>query len=208
MVSSRQYSRATLDLADVASSPFEQFQRWFADAEAVESRDVHAMTLATVDASGRPDARVVLLKGVDERGFAFFTDLRSIKAQELAATPAGALVFWWPELERQVRVRGPVTPASRAEAEEYFASRPRGSQLGSWSSTQSSVLPDRQSLERELEQVTARMGTSPVPTPPHWCGFRIAPDEIEFWQGRQDRLHDRLRYRRAGTEWLIERLSP
>lgn len=202
------YQRGTLSEADVLPSPLDQFNRWFEEAHAAGAPEANAMTLATVDAESRPDARMVLLKGVDERGFIFFTDHRSAKARELGAQADAALVFWWYELERQVRVRGAVEQLPQAAAAEYFASRPRGSQLGAWTSEQSAVIADRAALERRLEEVTARFADGDVPLPPHWGGYRVLPREVEFWQGRPDRLHDRLRYRREGEQWVVERLAP
>ncbi len=202
------YQRASLSEADLLASPFEQFQLWFEEAHAAGAPEPNAMTLATVDPEGHPDARMVLLKGIDERGFIFFTDHRSAKARELDANTDAALVFWWYELERQVRVRGAVEQLPQAAAAEYFASRPRGSQLGAWTSEQSAVIADRAALERRLEEVTARFSDTEVPLPPTWGGYRVIPREVEFWQGRPDRLHDRLRYRRDGERWVVERLAP
>ena len=204
----RHYARTELRATDLDPSPIAQFDRWFAEALAAGAAEPNAMTLATVDGEGRPDARMVLLKGVDTRGFAFFTDTRSAKAAELASRPEAALVFWWQELERQVRVRGSVLPVEVGEVEAYFATRPRGSQLGAWASEQSSVLVDRRVLEARLAEVQARFAEGDVSLPPHWGGYRVAPSEVEFWQGRPDRLHDRFRYRRDGDTWAVERLSP
>jgi len=166
------------------------------------------MTLATVDDRGRPDARYVLVRGVDDRGLWFFTNTESVKGAQLDAHPVAALVFGWLELHRQVRLRGPVAPLERHEVEDYFASRPRSSRLASWASRQSSVLPDRAALLASLAEVEARFPGDDVPAPP-WVGcYRLEPDDVEFWQGRAGRLHDRLRYRRAGGGWTVDRLSP
>jgi pyridoxamine 5'-phosphate oxidase len=182
---------------------------WFADAVAAEIAEPNAMSLATADADGAPSVRIVLLKGYDERGFVFFTNYDSRKGRELAANPRAALLFAWLDLERQVRVTGPVERVARAETEAYFATRPRGAQLGAWASPQSAVIDGREELERRLAAVEARFADTQVPPPPHWGGFRVRPETVEFWQGRPDRLHDRLRYRqRADGGWRLERLAP
>jgi pyridoxamine 5'-phosphate oxidase len=168
----------------------------------------NAMTLATVDARGRPRARMVLLKQADPHGFTFYTNLDSAKARELAGRPQAALVMWWPELHRQLRAEGRVVRIGAAESDAYFASRPRGAQLGAWASPQSRALPSRAALERRMEAVRARFAGADVPRPPHWGGLRLVPRAIEFWQGRPDRMHDRLRYERTGTRWKRVRLAP
>jgi pyridoxamine 5'-phosphate oxidase len=185
-----------------------QFGRWFADAETADLIEPTAMTLATADAGGRPSARMVLLKGFDQRGFVFYTNYGSRKADELAGNPSAALVFWWPPLQRQVRVEGIVERVTREESEAYFRTRPLGSRLGAWASAQSQVIAGRAELERRLEELEARYGDGEVPLPPFWGGYRVHPEVIEFWQNRPNRLHDRLRYRRVPDGWIIERLSP
>jgi pyridoxamine 5'-phosphate oxidase len=204
------YTRTGLAESDLAPGWPEQFARWFADAAAVaEIVEPNAMVLATADPDGRPSARTVLLKGYDERGFVWFTNHESGKGRELAANPHAALVFGWLPLQRQVVVRGGAERVDRTETEAYFASRPRGSQLGAWASPQSRVIGSRAPLDAALAEVTERWPDGePVPAPPHWGGYRLRPDVVEFWQGRPDRLHDRLQYRRSGDSWVVERLAP
>lgn len=203
----RDYRRARLDVGDLDVDPVKAFERWFAEAEAVEAIEPNAMALATADEGGAPSVRMVLLKGVDPRGFVFFTDRRSAKGSDLAINPHAALLFWWPELERQVRVTGAVSRTTDAESEAYYRSRPLGSRLGAWASEQSAVIESRGALETAAAQAADRHGDDP-PLPPHWGGYRVTPEVVEFWQGREDRLHDRLRYRREGGKWVVERLSP
>ena len=205
----REYALARLDEKDVSHDPIVEFARWFAEAQEAELPEPNAMTLATATAAGAPSARVVLLKAFDQRGFVFFTDYRSRKGGELEANPRAALVFYWGELERQVRITGGVALASREESEQYFRIRPLGSRLGAWASHQSRVIPGRAALEQDFKEMEARFGDGEVPLPPHWGGYRVVPDSIEFWQGRASRLHDRIRYtREVGKRWRVERLSP
>ena len=204
----RDYALATLDERDVDADPIRQFERWFADAAAARVPEPNAMTLSTATRDGVPSARIVLLKGVDANGFAFYTDYRSRKGAELAENPLAALTFLWKEIERQVRITGSVARVSTEESEAYFRTRPPGSRLGAWASHQSAVLASREELQARVQDMAARFPDGDVPLPPHWGGFRVAPDEIEFWQGRPDRLHDRLLYRRGERGWEISRLSP
>ena len=204
----RDYALATLDERDVDPDPIRQFERWFADASAARVPEPNAMTLSTATRDGVPSARIVLLKGVDTNGFAFYTDYRSRKGAELAENPLAALTFLWKEIERQVRITGSVSRVSTQESEAYFRTRPPGSRLGAWASHQSAVLATREELEARARDVAVRFPDGDVPLPPHWGGFRVAPDEIEFWQGRTDRLHDRLLYRHGERSWEISRLSP
>ncbi|HEY6589550.1 MAG TPA: pyridoxamine 5'-phosphate oxidase [Actinomycetota bacterium] len=204
----REYTREALAEADVDADPVVQFGRWFEQAEQAGLLEPTAMTLATATLDGRPSARMVLLRGFDERGFCFYTNHESRKGVELAANPRAALVFWWGELERQVRIEGPVAPTSRAESEAYFHSRPPGSQLSAAASPQSRVIQDRAVLERRVAELAADSADGQVPLPDFWGGYRLTHEVVEFWQGRPNRLHDRLRYRRAGDGWKIERLAP
>ena len=202
------YRRHAFSEQEAADDPIVQFTTWFDEALRAEVLEPNAMCLATATPDAYPSARMVLLKGVDARGFVFYTDYRSRKGQELADNPGAALCFFWPELERQVRVTGAVQRVSRAESDAYFQSRPLPSRLGAWSSVQSSVLPSRDVLEAEVEAVTQRFAEGEVPLPDHWGGFRVVPEEIEFWQGRSSRLHDRIQYRREAGAWVKRRLSP
>jgi pyridoxamine 5'-phosphate oxidase len=204
----REYARARLDEKSVSSDPMVEFARWFAEAQEAQVEEVNAMTLATASGSGAPSARVVLLKAFDARGFVFFTDYRSRKGEEIEANPQAALVFFWSELERQVRITGTVERTSAAESETYFRTRPLGSRLGAWVSHQSRVIPSRVPLETGMREVETRFKDGDIPLPPHWGGYRVVAETVEFWQGRENRLHDRIRYVREGNGWRIERLSP
>ncbi|HEU5169998.1 MAG TPA: pyridoxamine 5'-phosphate oxidase [Gemmatimonadales bacterium] len=204
----REYALERLDERDVNPDPLRQFARWFDEAQRAEILEPNAMTLATATPEGAPSARVVLLKGVDERGFTFFTDYRSQKGRELETNPHAALLFFWGELERQVRVTGTARRLSREESEAYFLTRPRGSRLGAWTSHQSLVIPSRAALEERLLDVESHFADQEIPLPPDWGGYVVRPETFEFWQGRESRLHDRVRYVREHGRWRIERLSP
>jgi pyridoxamine 5'-phosphate oxidase len=204
----RDYAGKLLE-ADLAPDWQAQFARWFADAVAVGIPEPNAMVLATADGEGRPSARTVLLRGLDERGFTFFTNYASRKGADILANPRASVVFPWYVLNRQVVVCGAVEKVDRRETEAYFATRPRGSQLGAWASPQSTVIGSREAIERALEEVGKRFPAGePVPAPSGWGGFRVVPESVEFWHGRASRLHDRLRFRRDGAVWVVERLAP
>lgn len=207
----RSYERARLLEDDMAPEPIAQLEAWLSEAASYEPLEPTAMALATSGADGDADVRMVLLRYLDQRGLAFFGGLRSAKGRQLAERPRAAAVLFWPVLERQVRVRGTVGQLSRSEVEEYFSTRPRGSQIGAWASPQSQVVAGRAELDRLFEEARSRFGGDEgvaVPAPPDWGGWRLYPDRVEFWQGRPDRLHDRLRYRRDGPNWRLERLAP
>ncbi len=202
------YTRAGLTEAEAQDNPFEQFRVWFDQAVSAQLLEPNAMTLATATPEGKPSARMVLLKGYDESGFIFYTNYHSQKGQELTANSWASLVFWWAELERQVRIFGRVEKLAESESDAYFYSRPDESQLGAWVSNQSQVIPHREALETRLGELEQQYKDKEIPRPPHWGGFRVVPTEIEFWQGRPNRLHDRLRYSQQEKNWLRERLSP
>jgi pyridoxamine 5'-phosphate oxidase len=204
-----EYRAGALADDEATTPPLERLRGWLDDAIAAGLAEPTAVTLATVDASGSPDARIVLLRGLDERGVSWFTNHRSAKGRQLAAAPVAAVVAYWQPLERQVRLRGPVEPLADAESDAYFASRPRESQLGAWASDQSEPIVDRAAFDRQVADVAARFAGGEVPRPPHWGGFLLRPEAIEFWQGRPARLHDRLRYvRTADGAWEATRLQP
>jgi len=199
--------RAGLSETQAEPDPFRQFERWFDDALRAKLPLPNAMTLATVTAQGAPSARIVLLKGVEDGGFVFYTNYGSRKGRELQARPAACLVFQWSDLERQVRIDGAVQRVSAAAADAYYASRPLGARLSAWASAQSEAVASRAVLEASMQDASRRHGDTP-PRPAHWGGYRVVPQSIEFWQGRADRLHDRLVYRRNAADWTIERLAP
>ena len=202
------YTKGSLDIADVSLSPIDQFQKWFDEAVSSELLEPNALLLSTVSAEGKPSARIVLLKGIDT-GFKFYTNYLSRKGTELAENPNGCITFFWNELERQVRIEGLIEKISSEESDAYFQSRPRGSQIGAWTSNQSMVIANREVLEERERHLIERFGEGQIPRPPHWGGYRIVPTYMEFWQGRPSRLHDRVAYtQEIDGSWKIERLSP
>jgi pyridoxamine 5'-phosphate oxidase len=204
----REYGEAGLDVPDLATDPIAMFRRWLVDSVAAGLHEPNAMVVSTVSAQGRPSSRMVLLKALDERGFVFYTNYDSRKGIELSANPGCALLFPWHDLQRQVRVEGRAEQVSAEESAAYFATRPRPSQLGAWASPQSRLVESRDELDRRYAESETRFGDDPVPLPPRWGGFRVVPDAVEFWQGRRDRMHDRMVYRRAGEGWEVVRLAP
>jgi pyridoxamine 5'-phosphate oxidase len=204
------YERGVLDAAGVDADPFKQFERWFNEAVAAELLEPYAMTAATVGIDGQPSARIVLMRGWDERGFVFFTNYESQKGHEIAHTPRAALLFYWAPLERQIRIEGTVERLSGADSDAYFAQRPRGHRLSAWASHQSSVVADRAYLEAQMAAYDQRFGGGEVPRPEYWGGYLVKPNRFEFWQGRRDRVHDRILYRQAlaSGDWVVERLAP
>ncbi|MCP6761757.1 MAG: pyridoxamine 5'-phosphate oxidase [Fischerella sp. CENA71] len=205
----KDYTLQGLNETDVDPNPFIQFQKWFDEALTAQLLEPNAMTLATTTPDGKPSARIVLLKDFDERGFVFFTNYNSHKGQELAENPQAALVFWWGELERQVRICGHVEKVSENDSDRYFQSRPFNSRLGAWASNQSDIIESRMLLEQRFQELQAKYENQDVPRPPHWGGLRVIPTAIEFWQGRSSRLHDRILYARLDNDnWKIQRLSP
>jgi pyridoxamine 5'-phosphate oxidase len=204
----KEYTRAGLKESDANPDPVEQFRGWFDETLAADLHEPNAMTLATATPGGRPSARIVLLKGFDERGFVFYTNYEGRKSGELETNPYAALVFYWGELQRQVRIEGRVSRIPDRESDAYFAGRPRGSQFGAWASEQSRPVGDRSTLEERVRELEVEYEDREVPRPPFWGGYRVEPETIEFWQGRENRLHDRLLYSRAGAAWKLERLQP
>lgn len=203
------YNRDQLTIEDTDPNPFIQFQRWFTTAQQSPVQEPNAMTLATVGADNRPKARIVLLKQMDDRGFVFFTNYDSQKGQDMMANPFACLVFFWDVIQRQVRVEGRVEKVSLQESEEYFQSRPKGSQIGAMASPQSRVIADREGLKQQVAALEEQYkDTDKLPLPGNWGGYRLIPDNLEFWQGRSSRLHDRIRYRLVDGDWLRERLAP
>ncbi|WP_010582967.1 pyridoxamine 5'-phosphate oxidase [Schlesneria paludicola] len=204
-----EFTLGTLDLADLAADPIEQFSKWYQDVQKAGITEYPAMTLATCSAAGRPAARIVYLRGFDARGFAFYTNYDSRKGEEIGQNPWASLCFYWKELERQIRIEGRVEKVSEQESDDYFAGRPLNNQLGAWASSQSGTLESPAALNARVEEFRQRFAGQPIPRPPHWGGYRVVPDRIEFWQGRPSRLHDRFAYvQSANGDWAVSRLFP
>lgn len=204
----KEYMRESLTEGDVELDPFLQFTRWWKEAVGSDITEVNAMTLATCNKQGIPSARTVLLKDYDKDGFVFFTNYQSRKARDIDENPHATLLFFWKELERQVRIEGRIEKVNTAESDQYFHSRPEGSRIGAWASPQSTVISSRDEIEDKVRHYQAKFETEPIPRPPHWGGYRVIPVHIEFWQGRPSRLHDRILYSLEGNNWLISRLAP
>jgi len=204
----KEYTLKQLDQKDVKRNPFDQFKLWFDDAINAEVNEPNAMMLATSTSDGKPSARMVLLKGIDNEGLTFFTNYNSRKASQLNDNPYVAVVFFWPELERQIRIEGMVGKVSDKESDDYFNSRPEGSRIGAWTSPQSQVIPNREFLELLKTEIEKRFKGEKIPRPEQWGGFRVIPSLFEFWQGRPNRLHDRIQYSKTDNNWIIERLAP
>lgn len=202
------YTKATLSPDEAAENPLEQFRLWFSEAQKSKAQEVNAMNLSTASADGRPSSRIVLLKNISEDGFVFFTNYNSRKGEQIAVNPYAALTFFWPELERQVRIEGRLHKVSAEVSDEYFSRRPRASQLGAWASPQSQEIPGRETLENKEKELEDKFAGQPIQRPPHWGGYELIPDHIEFWQGRPSRLHDRLLYEKKEAGWINKRLAP
>lgn len=202
------YTKATLSPEEAEEKPIDQFRLWFGEAQKAKAQEVNAMNLSTVSADGRPSSRIVLLKDISEEGFVFFTNYKSRKAQQIESNPYVALTFFWPELERQVRIEGRLHKVSAEMSDEYFSSRPRASQLGAWASPQSQEIPGREVLESREKELEEQFAGQPIQRPPHWGGYELIPDQLEFWQGRPSRLHDRLLYKKEQKDWTRKRLAP
>lgn len=204
----KEYKQRSLDESDVVKDPVQQFSKWWEEAINSGIDEVNAMTLATADATGKPSARIVLLKGMDENGFVFFTNYNSHKGEDIAANPFASLVFFWKELERQVRIEGTISKVSAEESDAYFNSRPAGSRIGAWASPQSKIIASRQVIEKKVQELEKDFDGKTIERPQHWGGYVVMPQVIEFWQGRPSRLHDRIRYTKVENGWKIERLAP